>query len=105
MNKELNATSLEGVQCLDYYERNKKYHINPKHASYGAVLVESKRVFSGVSLKFKLFFRKHWYWEPHFQWKYGTYYFHWLFFMVWFDKEYRKSHKIIKDHLSEVGST
>ena len=105
MNKELNAYSLEGVQCLDYYERNKEYHINPKYASYGDVLVQTKRVCCGISLKFKLFFRNHWYWKPHFHWKYGTYYFHWLFFMIWFDKEYREVFdKVIKDHLSEVGS-
>lgn len=105
MNRKLNAYSLEGMSCINYYEQNKEYHINPKYVSYGDVLVQTKRVVCGFSLKLKFFFRNHWYWKPHYYWKYDIHYFHWLFFMIWIDKEYKDVFdKVIKDHLSEAQS-
>ena len=102
MNKELNAWSLEGESCIRYYEQNKDMHLNPKYTCYGDVLVQTKRVFSGITFKLRFYFKNHWHWKPSFHWKYGTYYFHWLFFMSWFEREYvDKFDKIIKDHLAE----
>ena len=104
MNRDLSAYSLDGFHCIDEYNRNKDYYLNPKSVCYGDVLVETKPVLSGISFKCKLYFRNHWYWKPYFRWKYGNYYFHWLFFMLWFDKEYVDVvDKIIKDHLAEAG--
>jgi hypothetical protein len=106
MNRELTAYSLEGWECLRYYESNKDLHLNPKMTCYGDVLVQTKRVVSGISLKFKFFFKNHWYWKPSFHWKYGNYYFHFLFFMFWFDFEYvEKFDKIIKDHVAEAATS
>lgn len=105
MNKELTGISFEGYDCLRYYEESKYRHIDPKYVCYGDVLVQTKRVFYGISFKLKLLFRNHWYWKPSFHWKYGTYYFHWLFFMFWFEREYKEIFdKIIKDHLSEIDN-
>ena len=102
MNRELDAYSLEGWDCIKSYEENKELYINPKYYLYGSVLVQTKRVLSGFSLKFKIYFKNHWYWKPYYHWKYGTYYFHWLFLMSWFEPEYvDKFDKIIKDYLSE----
>jgi hypothetical protein len=102
MNRELNATSLEGIKCIDYYEQNKQFHVNPKYVSYGDVLIQTKHVLSGFSFKFKIYFRNRWLWKPHFYWKYGNNYFHWLFFMFWFEYEYVEVFdKIIKDHLTD----
>jgi len=47
-----------------------------------------KRTFSGIQIKISLFFRNQWYWRPRVMWKYGERHFHWLFFMIWFYKEY-----------------
>ncbi len=106
MNRELDGISLTGPECIKTYEEYRKYHINPNSTLYGDVLVETRRVFSGVCFKLKIYFKQHWYWKPHKHWKYGMYYFHWLFFMFWFEKEFIEvTDKIIKDHLSELNDT
>jgi hypothetical protein len=102
MNRELTGYSLAGNYCPRYYEDNKQMHLNEKYTTYGDVLVQTKRVFSGINLKFRFYFKNHWYWKPSFHWKYGSNYFHWLFFMFWFEREYAEQFdKIIKDHLSD----
>lgn len=102
MNKELTAYSMEGPHCIMDYDISKKYILSKSSLSYGDVLVETKRVFSGLSIKVKIFWKNHWWWKPEFYWKYEVYYFHWLFFMIWFEREYvDQFDKIIKDHLSE----
>ncbi len=85
------------------YDGYKTSHLNPKSTKYGAVLCSTKRIFNGVELKVKFFFRNHWYWKPEFRWRFGTRYFHWLFFMTWFDKCYTTEiDKVVKDHLNEA---
>ena len=106
MNRKLDAYSLEGVSCIKYYDENKDRYINPKYNCYGDVLVQTKRVFCGITLRFKVFFKHHWYWKPNFHWKHGLYYFHWLFFMFWYEREYKDVFdKIIKDHLGELEAS
>ena len=101
MDREQTAYSLDGWNCPDYYERNKDKHIDKKYNSYGDVLVETDRVKSGIGIKVNVFWRNQWYWIPIFS-KYGKY-FHWLFFMIWVDYEYRESNpRVIADHLGEI---
>jgi hypothetical protein len=100
MNRELTGYSLSGFDCPQVYERNKKYHISKKYNSYGDVLVKTQKILSGFQLKLSIFYRNHWYWKPFYHLKHRIYYFHWLFFMFWIDREYTESKpEIIKDHL------
>lgn len=103
MNKELTGISSSGgFEVIRIYNDNKKYHIDQKYISYGDILVQTKRCFSGVNIELQLFFRNQWNWKPLSHWKYGDRYFHWLFFKLFIRKEYvEKIDKIIKDHLKE----
>jgi hypothetical protein len=100
MNKELTAYSLSGYDCLRYYEREKQAHLNENDSRYGDVLVRMKRVKSGYEIKLKI----KWigiHWKPKFSWKYNKY-FHWLFFMVWINTDYKDVVDcVVLDHLSE----
>jgi hypothetical protein len=92
-----------GWDAGNVYEGYRKAHLNPKSCKYGAVLMSTKRVFTGWEFKLKIFFRSHWYWKPEFRWKYGQRYFHWLFFMTWIEPCYNTvMDKVVKDHLNEV---
>ena len=102
MNKELTAYSISGYECLRYYERDKQAHLNPNDSRYGDVLVKMKRVKSGFEIKLKI----KWiniYWKPVFSWKYNKY-FHFLFFMLWFDFSYSDIIDcVISDYLSSYA--
>ena len=101
INRELNAYSLSGYECLRYYEKDREAHLNPKDSRYGDVLVKMKRVKSGFEFRLKiswLFFD----WKPKLSWKYSKY-FHWLFFMFWFEFTFLDIvDSVISDHLSET---
>lgn len=101
MNKDLDAYSMQGFDCPEYYDRDKDAHLNKNDTRYGDVLVKTKRVKIGFGIKVKIFYRKHWYWKPYFSWKYNKY-LHWLFFMIWYENEYDDViDKVQKDHLTE----
>jgi len=100
-NKNLNGFSLSGWDCQRYYKEAKEAHLNKNDARYGDKLVKMKRIKTGVNLRLKFYFRYHWYWKPHYSFKFNTY-FHWLFFMIWVDAEYDDIiDKVEKDDLAE----
>ncbi|UZS00242.1 hypothetical protein [Chondrinema litorale] len=102
MNPELNAYHFGGPRAPEWYEEKKEWILNPNSRIYGYKLVKMKRVRSGFEIKLKIFYKAQWYWKPHIQFNKFNRYFHWLFFMLWFEFEYRDIiDKIEKDHLKE----
>lgn len=100
-SKDLSGYKLEGWTCLESYERDKKWHLDPNSLCYGDKLVSLKRVKSGISIRWTFYWRRHFYWKPQFSWKYSRY-FHWLWFMLWIEDVYcDEIDKIVADHLEE----
>lgn len=106
--RDLSGIKLSGYSAKEYYDDNFEYHINPKYVSYGDVLVSTKRVKVGFTLKLKILYRRRFYWKPEYRFRpnWGECYFHWLFFMFWFEFNYDDiMDKIVKDHLSEFKNS
>ena len=108
MRYEIRSANLKGISLsggadvIQYYESKKDLNLNKNTVCYGDKLVSTKRVKIGFSLKFKFFYRNHWYKKPFFEWSDWNKCFHWLFFMFWFESIYDDVvDKVIKDHLSE----
>lgn len=101
-NRELTAYSLEGQYCINWYEDNKKNHLNPDKNSYGQVLCLTKQKASGLKFSLRFYWTKEFFLiKPVFSWRYGKS-FNWLFFRFDITVEYfTVFDKIIKDHLSE----
>jgi len=100
-NKEMDAFFTQGIYCKKEYEQMKQSILNPNSTYYGAKLVILKRIKIGFSIKVKILYRNHFYWKPHFSFKYSKF-FHWLFFMIWFENEFDEvKDYVLKDYLRD----
>lgn len=103
MNRDMDAYSLKGFDCVRYYEEKRKYHIDEKYNSYGDVLVRMKNVKSGIEINFKINWRGYVYWKPALKFKH-EFRFNFLIFSIDAKMRYRDiPHYVESDHLGETG--
>jgi hypothetical protein len=103
VDKQREGIFYSGWDAERVYDGYQKHHLNEKSMKYGAVLMSTRRIFTGWEFKLKILFRSQWYWKPEFKWRYGNRYFHWLFFMWWVEPCYNTvMDKVVKDHLNGI---
>ena len=102
MSKDMKDEISSGWHCLDKYEQDKRYHLDPNNREYGAVLCLTKKVKSGIT--FNLNIIKTIQWKPRIYLKYMPFNIQWLCFFLYTDFIYDEiTGDIIADHLKTIS--